>query len=229
MLNALDLTVFALQSRAVTDVTRALEQLDEIQTRIARTEVYRGWRSAPVALSGLAGIAAAIAQPAVQGVRATDPLAWVLYWFAVALVALAIGCGGLLWRYLREESLTEQRRTQQVLAQFLPALAAAACITVGLLRVNPALASCLPGLWSVLFSVGIFSARPHLPTAAAMVSAFYAIAGVTMLWTLGARSPAGIAPWLGWTVGGVFGAGQLIAAAALYWSLERDSTFPEGT
>ena len=214
----------------MTDVTRALEQLDEIHTRIARTAVYRGWRSAPVALSGLAGIIAAALQRTIQGEdAASEPRTWVLYWLAVALVALAIGCGGIVRPYVREESLTEQRRTQQVFAQFLPSLAAAACITVGLLRVNPALASCLPGLWSLLFGVGIFSARPHLPTAAAIVSAYYAIAGVAMLWTLGtsALPGTGIASGFSWAVGGVFGAGQLIAAAALYWSLERDAVFPE--
>ena len=33
--------------RGVTDVSRALEQLDEIHGRLARAEVYRGWRSVP--------------------------------------------------------------------------------------------------------------------------------------------------------------------------------------
>jgi hypothetical protein len=125
--------------------------------------------------------------------------------------------------------LTERRRTEQVHAQFTPSLVAAACITVALLRVDAALASFLPGLWSLLFGVGIFSARPHLPMAAAIVSAYYAIAGVALLWMLGTSAlPAGIAPWFGWTVGGVFGAGQLIGAAVLYWSLERNSTEVSG-
>lgn len=205
-------------------MTRALAQLDEIHTRLARAEVYRGWRSLPVALSGAAGLGAAAWQSASSG-AAIEPRAWVLYWLAVAMLALAIGCAGILWRYLSEETGTEQRRTRQVLTQFLPALAAAACITAGLLRVNPALASALPGLWSLLFAVGTFSVRPYLPTASAIVSAYYAVAGITLLWTLGARTlpEGGLPAWFSWTVGGVFGAGQLMAAAVLYWSLERTS------
>ena len=212
----------------MTDVTRALEQLDEIHARLARADVYRGWRSLPVALSGAAGIVAAGWQSASSGAP-IEPRAWVLYWLAVAMLALAVGCAGVLWRYLREETATEQRRTQLVLAQFLPALVAAACLTVGLLRVNPALASALPGLWSLLFAVGIVSARPYLPAAAALVSAYYALAGVVLLWTLGAGTlpPGGLPAWFSWTVGGVFGAGQALAAAVLYWSLERP--FPKDT
>ncbi len=206
------------------EISRALEQLDEIHARLARAEVYRGWRSVPVALSGAAGLGAAAWQSATSG-SGTDPRAWTLYWFGVAIAALAIGCGGIVWRYIREESPTERRRTQQVLAQFLPSLAAGACLTFTLLGANPALASCLPGLWALLFAVGIFSARPFLPAAATIVSTYYALAGVAMLWTLGVGTlpPAGIAPWFSWTVGGVFGAGQLIAAAVLYWNLERES------
>lgn len=209
---------------SVTDVTRALEQLDEIHTRLARTEVYRGWRSLPVALSGVVGLGAAAWQSASHG-AAIEPRAWVTYWLVVAMLAFAVGCAGIVWRYLREETGSERRRTQQVLTQFVPALVAAACITVGLLRVNPALAWRLPGVWSLLFGVGIFSARPYLPMASAVVSAYYAAAGIALLWApaAGALQPGGLPPWFAWTVGGVFGAGQLMAAAILYWSLERTS------
>ena len=181
----------------------------------------------PVALSGVAGIVAAAWQSASPAAgTGTDPRTWTIYWLAVAVAALAIGCSGILWRYMREESLAEQHRTQQVLAQFLPSLVAAACITVGLLGVNPALASCLPGVWALLFGVGIFSARPYLPMAAPVVSAYYAIAGVALLWAFATNAlpPGGIAPAFAWSVGGVFGVGQLLAAGALYWSLERNST-----
>lgn len=223
----LDPAIFARQSNNVTDVTRALAQLEEIHAHLARTEVYRGWRSLPVALSGVAGIAAAGGHVywfrVIAPSAGVDPRSWVLFWLAVALLALVIGCAELMWRYLREESPTDRRRTEQVALQFLPALAVGACITVGVLRINPALASTLPGLWSLLFAVGIFSARPYLPTMATLVSTFYAITGVALLWWLGTDTlpPAGLPVWFSWTVGGVFGAGQLIAAAVLYWNLER--------
>jgi len=203
--------------RGVTDVSRALEQLDEIHGRLARAEVYRGWRSVPVALSGIAGLVAAWLQP----VSAEGPIesrGWVVYWLGVAMLAFGIGCAHLLWRYLTEESTSEKRRTQEVLAQFLPALGAAAVITVGVMRIDASEASLLPGIWAACFSLGIFAARPFLPTASPAIAMYYAAAAVALLWLahpLDARS--------GWLVGGVFAGGQLMAAAVLYWSLERRS------
>ena len=42
--------LFTLQSRSV-DASRALDQIAEIHRQIAKGEVYRGYRSLPVALS----------------------------------------------------------------------------------------------------------------------------------------------------------------------------------
>lgn len=196
----------------MTDVTRALEQLDEIHARIARSEVYRGWRSLPVALSGLIGVAAAWWQP-----RFTGGLTWTRYWITVAAVALGVGCAHLIRRFVRDDSATERRRTLHVLGQFLPALAMGAVLTFAMVRVNPAFVSFFPGLWALCFAVGIAAARPYLPLAAFWVAAYYGIAGAALL----GFTPAGDVP-SPWLVGGVFGIGQALGAAALYWSLERD-------
>lgn len=196
----------------VSDVSRALEQLDEIHARIARGEVYRGWRSVPVALSGLAGLVAAWWQPS-----GADAAAWTRYWIVTAAIALVIGCAHLIRRFVRHDSSTERRRTLHVLGQFLPALAAGAALTFAMLRLDGALVSLFPGLWALCFAVGIAAARPYLPQAAFWVAAYFAVAGVALLWLL----PAGRVP-SPWLVGGIFGAGQTIGAAVLYWSLERD-------
>jgi len=202
----------------VTDVTRALEQLDEIHHRIARSHVYRGWRALPVALSGVAGLVAAWLQPApASGI--VEPRAWVAYWLGSAIVAFGIGCAHLLRRYLKEESTAEKRRTQEVLSQFLPPLVAGAVVTVGIMRGDPAVAGLLPGLWAACFSLGIFATRPLLTTGATFIAIYYFAAAIALLWwahALDAQS--------GWVVGSVFAVGQLAAAAVLYWSLERVPT-----
>ena len=201
----------------MTDVSRALEQLDEIHTRIARSHVYRGWRAVPVALSGVTGLVAAWVQPAASK-SGIEPRDWVVYWLGTAMVAFGVGCAHLLRQYLKEESTAERRRTQEVLTQFLPALAVAAVITVGVMRIAPADAGLLPGLWAACFSLGVFATRPFLPTAAPLVALYYFAAAVYLLWSahpLTAQS--------GWLVGGVFAVGQGLAAAVLYWSLERRS------
>lgn len=196
----------------MSDVSRALEQLDEIHARIARSEVYRGWRSVPVALSGLAGVAAAWWQPS-----GADAAAWTRYWIITAAAALVIGCAHLIRRFVRHDSATERRRTLHVLGQFLPALVTGGILTLALLRVDTRLVALFPGVWALCFAVGIAATRPYLPLAAFWVGAYFAVAGVALLWFV----PAGTVP-SPWTVGGVFGAGQALGAITLYWSLERD-------
>lgn len=211
----------------MTDVTRALAQLDDIHAQMARAHVYRGWRSAPVALSGAVGLAAAALFPTLVGdARSHSFRVWVLYWLGVALGALLVGSAHLLWRHVREESAAEQRHTQLVAAQFLPALCAGLVLTITLIVVDPRLTYALPGLWSLLFGVGIASARPVLVRGSGVVAAYYALAGVVLLVLFAARpldaraEPTSFA-FLSWAVGVTFFGGQSLAAALLYWNLER--------
>jgi hypothetical protein len=104
-----------------------------------------------------------------------------------------------------------------VLAQFLPALVAGASVSGTVVRINPALIVALPGLWSLFFGLGIFASRPYLPRASGWVALFYFGCGITLLWL----SPTGV-PHSPWSVGGTFGAGQLLAALVLYLNRERD-------
>jgi hypothetical protein len=74
----------------------------------------------------------------------------------------------------------------------------------------------LPGLWQVLFGLGIFASYRLLPPATFWVALFYLLAGVVCL--LIARGEAALTPW---AMGVPFGVGQLLAAGVLYWTLER--------
>ena len=211
----------------MTDVTRALAQLDDIHAQMARAHVYRGWRSAPVAMSGVVGLAAAALFPTLVGdARSHSARVWVVYWLGIALGALLVGSAHLLWRHLHEESAAERRHTQLVAAQFLPALSAGLVLTIALMLVDPRLTYALPGVWALLFGVGVASARPVLVRGSGVVAAYYALTGVVLLVLFAARPlTARAAPttftFLSWAVGVTFFGGQSLAAAILYWNLER--------
>jgi hypothetical protein len=196
------------------DVTRAIEDLADIRDRLAGSEVYRGWRSLPVAASGLVGLAAAGWQSAAGGPLA--PRAFVLYWLGVGVLALVIGCAQIVWHYAARASDVERQRARRVMGQFLPALTAGALATVVLMQRDPSNAGLMPGLWALLFGVAIFATRPHLPRGSGWVALYYWAAGLLLLWL-----PAGARSLSPWSVGGTFGAGQLLAAGVLYLSLER--------
>jgi hypothetical protein len=191
---------------------RALSQIAEIHQQLAKGEVYRGYRSIPIALSGLVGLVAAGLQPGRVG---ADPWAFVQFWIAVAALAGIVGLMEVAYNYVVYDDTSGRRRTRQVLGQFLPAAAAAAVFSVAFLQVSPRMAAVLPGVWAISFGVGIFASRPYLPRASALVALYYFAAGSLLLWI--ARIDA---PLNGWRVGATFGAGQLLAAAVLYCALE---------
>jgi hypothetical protein len=197
------------------DLSRALGQLADIHQQIAKGEIYRGYRSVPIAASGLIGMAAAWAQA--PGLGVNDPVGFVLYWSSIAGCAALVGTSEIIFNYIVRDDRADRRRTRQVVGQFLPSVLAGAIITVSLVHLSAALVPLLPGLWAICFGLGIFASRPYLPRASGWVALFYYTAGIALLWF--ARGPE---PLRAWWVGGTFGTGQLLAAFVLFWNLERE-------
>lgn len=201
------------------DISRALAQIADIHQQIAKGEVYRGYRSLPIAASGLMGLAAAWLQAPNLG--AIDPVGFVLYWCAIAVCAGFVGASEIVYNYVVRDDRVARRRTRQVVGQFLPSMLAGAIITASFVRLSAALVALLPGLWAICFGIGVFASRPYLPRASGWVALFYYAVGIMLLWL--ARGPE---PLHGWWVGGTFGTGQLLAALVLYWNLERRDRDP---
>jgi hypothetical protein len=195
------------------DLSRALEDIAEIHRQIAKAEVYRGYRSAPFAASGVIGLAAAWLQPAEFDL---DPVGFVSYWLIIAACAAFVGGSEIIYNYVVHEDAAERRRTRCVVGQFMPSVVAGAAIGAGVVRFDPAAAPMVPGLWALCFGVGAFASRLYLPRATGWVALYYYAAGIGLMWL--ARPGASMS---GWSVGGVFAVGQLLAAAVLWWNLER--------
>ena len=149
-------------------VDDALSQIEAIHDHLTKTEVYRGVQVSSVAAAGLLGLAAAAAQPWIPGTE--DPFGFLQYWVIVAVVCgLFPGSSGL-YAYLYQEDEYEQRATRRLVGQFFPCLMAGIVVTVALMRENPELIHLLPGLWALLFGLGLLAARPYLPRAIGWVS-----------------------------------------------------------
>jgi hypothetical protein len=195
------------------DVPRALEQIAEIHDQLARASVYRGYRSVPIALSGLIGLAAAWLQP--QSVNA-DPVGFVIYWLAIGGCAAFVGASEIAYNYVVHDEARARRSTRLVVGQFLPSLLGGAIITASFVHLSAELVTLLPGIWAICFGIGTFASCPYLPRAGVWVALYYYAAGILLLWIAGGPETLN-----GWKVGGTFGIGQLLAAAVLYWNLEQ--------
>jgi hypothetical protein len=199
------------------ELREALTQITEIRLQLARTEVFRGYRAMPVAFSGVVALLAGL----VQAVAIADPMAgvdeYLSLWIGAAVVSgLAAGLE-MMVRARNAASTMTHEMTRLALEQFCPCLVAGALLTIVLVRAAPESVWMLPGLWQIVYSLGIFASCRLLPRATFWVAAFYLVTGLTVLAL--ARGDASLSPW---AMALPFGAGQLLAAAVLYSTLERD-------
>lgn len=195
------------------DIQRALAQVAEIHGQLARAQVYRGYRSTPMALTALLALAAGLLQS--RYVPPGGGSAYMEYWAAVAAASLLLVGGELTLEYFSGMGLGDRRMTGRVVGQFLPCLGLGSLFTV-VLGGSAVHLPLLPGVWVALFSLGIFASRPYLPQGVGWVGLYYALAGALLLGL--APTGASLAPW---GMGITFGLGQLYLAAVLYWNLER--------
>ncbi|HEY4312347.1 MAG TPA: hypothetical protein VGN12_23060 [Pirellulales bacterium] len=195
------------------EYNKALSQISEIHAHLAKGEIYRGFRSLPVALSGLAGFAAAVVAPRLSATN--DLPSAITYWMVAGVVCGLIGFSETAINYVHED-VTARRRSRKVLGQFVPGLAAGLGVTWCIGRASDLYLPLLPGLWAVSFGLAIFSARPYLPRASGWVALWYLASG--LLWI---ALPPEDAWQFGWIVAGTFGVGQLAAAVVLFWNVER--------
>ena len=194
----------------------ALSHIAEIRARVAATERFRGYRAVPVGASGVLALLAALAQPRLVPDPAADLPGYLALWLATAAAGAGAAGSGIWWRWRQADQPLSRQLTRLAVAQFLPCLVAGALVTLAVARHAPEAGWMLPGLWQVLFSLGIFASCRLLPRPLVGVGAFYLLCGTFNL----CQDPAaGFAPW---GMAAPFGVGQLATAGVLYWHLERD-------
>lgn len=195
-------------------INEALEQLEEIHSRVQRSEVYRGYRSVLTAVMGFLAVGAAFLQP--RFVEPGHPLSFVHFWVIVALANFLLPVSQILFHYVAYETPLERLKTRMAVSQFLPCLLAGAFLTFAVCKTSEAFIVFLPGLWSILFAMGVYASKPYLPGAIHWMAASFFLGGVVLL----ALVPSGnsLSPW---GVGLDFGFGLMAGAWILYFNLER--------
>jgi hypothetical protein len=192
------------------EVHEALSQIAEIHRHVARTECYRGYRPLTMAMTG----AVAVLGACTQSYLVDGPVAYVRFWGVLAVFNLVLVAGEIGVDYWMRQSRREQRLAWRSVGQFLPSIAVGLVLTVAFMSTLGV--AMLPGLWALVFSLGVFASRPYLPHGVGWVGLFYLVAGGALL----AGGPGGwsLAPW---AMGATFAIGQLTLAMVLHWNLER--------
>ncbi len=196
------------------DFRKALADIDAIKGQVARATQFRGYGPATVALTGVVALLAAGIQAIWLDNPAEQVSAYLAIWVSAAVIsALLIGT----------EAITRSRRLHSSLAdemiyaaieQLIPPAVAGTLLTFVLVRFAPGSAWMLPGLWQILFSLGVFASCRLLPKPLFVAGAWYLASGLICL-----VISAGGAILSPWAMAIPFGVGQLLAAGILYATL----------
>ena len=155
-------------------------------------------------------VAAAAAQAAWLKEPAAHIPAYLGLWIGVAAVSVALIGFEMVTRSRRMHSDLAGEMIRAAVEQFLPAGVAGVLVTAMLCRFAPHSLGLLPGLWQIIFGLGVFASCRFLPRAMVMVGVWYLAAGLTALaYSADARA---FSPWI---MGAGFGIGQGLVALVL--------------
>jgi hypothetical protein len=217
------------------DLNRALTDISLIRGQLARDTEFRGYGPVALAATGVLALVVAGAQaywlprPAgpeylqgylvqahllAQGYLAQGYLAqgylYVWLWVATAAVSLLVIGTETIQRSRRAHGDMAVPMLQSAVEQFLPAIIAGGLLTVALLLVAPQSLWMLPGLWQIVFSLGVFASCRFLPRPMFLVGIWYLACGLACLALVPVEQR--LSPWI---MGVPFGVGQLMVARFL--------------
>jgi hypothetical protein len=200
------------------DLDRALGEIRAIRHQMARSTEFRGYGPATLGATGVLAILAAMVQGLWLKNPGEDIAAYLALWSATAAIATVLIGYETVTRSRRVHSDLAEEMIWTAVAQFLPAAAAGVLLTAVLLRVAPESLWMLPGLWQIVFSLGVFASCRFLPRPIFAVGLWYMATGLACL--AFANGAHAFSPW---AMGLPYGIGQLLVAALLQWSArDRD-------
>lgn len=198
------------------DLNRALGDINSIRKQLASTAEFRGYGPATLAATGVFAIVAA----GVQRLWVPEPrkhiLAYLSVWIATAVLSAGLTGVQMYTRSRRIHSALSDEMIGMAVEQFLPAVGAGLLLTVVILLYVSPVVWILPGLWQVVFGLGIFSSCRFLPRPMIAAGVWYLLSGI------GCIALAGDGALSPWAMGVPFGVGQILVAAILLIGTTED-------
>ncbi len=192
------------------DLDKALADISEIRSQMARGTEFRGYGPATLAATGGLALLAA----AGQALWLRDPAGsvgrYIALWGLTAAISVTLIGLDMILRSRRIHSGLAQEMIWSAVEQFLPAGVAGGLLTAVLWQYAPESLWMLPGLWQIVFSLGVFACCRFLPRAMFAVGIWYLIAGLACL--VLAQDERAFSPW---AMGVPYGVGQLLVGAIL--------------
>jgi hypothetical protein len=203
----------------MTELDRALADITAIRSQMARGAEFRGYGPMTVAAMGVLAMMAAGAQALWLPDPAADVSAYVALWVTTAIISVILIGVEMVARTRRIHSGLADEMIRAATEQFMPAGVAGLLLTAVLFQFAPDSLWMLPGLWQIVFSLGIFASCRSLPRPMFAAAVWYLAAGLLSL-----AFANGVHAFSPFAMAVPFGIGQFYMAAVLYLSIgEQDA------
>lgn len=194
------------------ELNKALGDISSIRRQMARSTEFRGYGPATLATTGVFAIVAAFAQAIWLPHPASAITAYLGIWITTAILSAALIATQMRARTRRIHSGMADEMIRMAVEQFLPSAGAGTLLTIVLVRFVPGALWMLPGMWQVIFSLGVFSSCRFLPRPMIAAGLWYLATG---LFCISLADNRALSPW---AMGVPYGLGQLLVAAILLFN-----------
>jgi len=201
----------------MTDLHKALGDISSMRRQMARSTEFRGYGPATLASTS----AFALLAGGAQALWVPDPAnhigAYLTVWIWTALASATLIGVQMHTRSRRIHSGLADEMIRMAVEQFLPSALAGTLITVVLARYAPQAFWMIPGLWQIIFSLGVFSSCRFLPRPMVAAGAWYLLTGLACISVGNSRA---LSPW---AMGVPYGVGQVLVATILFVTAKEAS------
>lgn len=199
------------------DLNQALVEIRTIRRQVAQNTEFRGYGPATLFVTAVVAALMGVVQAYWLPEPATHPVQYVILWLTMGAFCAALIGTQMLTRANRLHSGMADEMVRMAVAQFLPAAVAGAILPFVLLHVAQNVFWMLPGLWQIIFSLGVFASCRCLPRPMLLVGAWFLLTGLACIGLGDTRS---LAPF---TMSGAYAVGMALVAAIHYHSARKAS------
>ena len=200
----------------MTDLNQALVEIRSIRRQVAQTTEFRGYGPATLFATALLAVAAGVIQMYWLADASAHPAQYVALWLGTAVFCAALIGSQMLARANRIHSNMADEMIRMAVEQFVPAAVVGVVLPFLLLRAPQSLLWILPGLWQIVFGLGVFACCRCLPRAMLLAGGWFVLAGLGCIALGDARALAPV------TMSVAFGVGMALVAAIHYFSAKTE-------
>ena len=161
----------------MSELNQALVDIRNIRRQVAQTIEFRGYGPFTLSATALIALVAGSIQSHWLHEPSVHPVEYIALWLTIAVLCASMIATEMLTRANRLHSGMADEMVRIAVTQFLPAGTAGVLLPLVLLHVTPGVFWMLPGLWQIIFSLGVFASCRCLPRPMLLVGVWFLLTG----------------------------------------------------